>query len=824
MNLGPASEDLLESLRQIRRHPRISVVVAVVLAAALGSLLGIADVARRVLYAPLPYRRPARIVVARDHVSNFLVSAYNWQPNPRASSVFSQIAEYHLKSTILSAGGQNRRILLAYATPQFFSVLGVKMLLGRGLPKTPPPSVEKPVGWLPIVLSYHIWRDEFGGARNIVGRGIRLSFLYPYRFQVVGVAPPGLRFPRGVGAWVPEHLDSFSQLQTPGPPSWADFTIARLKKGFTVPAAEAAIRSWPRNQFFWHWDQSARLTPVRQFLAGESYRLAPMLRLLTGLFLALTIIAAASICRRDFEVRWEDFAIRKMLGCSPGRLMRSRGSELGFIFLAALAGCCPVKVAVANAASRFMRVPEVARGRLTLADTAMVVGALAAILVLVLVPEGVELGAFRFPGVGAGSIQAARSRGGRVPLLTAVATVILVLGAALVAASVAIEHVPTGLNPKGVYVCRVTLPLDRQKYLNSGLAKLSVQDRTRIREGRLVRLRQLTSLDFGLMVDRLKAQPGVASAGVASSAPYSGYRPLTMSVYSSRTPPTATPRAGYLSAQLLAASPGVFPALGMRVLRGRDFVGSAGDRNTVLVNRAMAAEMGTGIASLGRYITEPSLAPPARVVGIVGDVHPQDLFEPPVPTIYYPFGEYGVQDAALIFRTTGEMPYQTAFGLAKTSVESAAPGAIVSRFESLRVMVGSAASLTRFTAGLLLVLAALSLFLVGICAWADSSGEARRREHEIGIRLAVGARPDQVVRLMVRRLAVETLLAVAAGTIVAWWLAAILGYLFHGIEPGAGVFIASAGAVVAYSVIVSAWALAVRVRRCPRDLIASESH
>ncbi|MGH9507599.1 MAG: ABC transporter permease, partial [Terriglobales bacterium] len=228
-NFSVIVEEFLASLRRIRRHPRMPLVLVVALATALGSIVGVTDVAREVLHAPLVYRRPARIVVARDHVSGFLVSAYNWQPNPRAHSVFSRIAEYHFHSTILAAGpGHNRRVMLAYVTPGFFSVLGVKMFIGRGLPNAPPASPRHKIAWLPIVLSYHLWREEFGVARNVVGREIRLNFLYPYRFQVVGVAPRGLRFPRGVDAWIPEHLDSFSVLQTAGPPDWADFTIARL--------------------------------------------------------------------------------------------------------------------------------------------------------------------------------------------------------------------------------------------------------------------------------------------------------------------------------------------------------------------------------------------------------------------------------------------------------------------------------------------------------------------------------------------------------------------------------------------------------------------
>lgn len=813
-------EDAAGAVGRIRRHPRTPAVLAIALAVALGAVTGVLDIARRVLFAPLPYPLAARTVVAGSQLGGFLISYYTWQPNPRAQSVFEGIADVEVHPTILALGSRNRLIQIGRATPGFFSALGVKMALGAGLPRTLPPRTHS-IPWLPIVLSNRLWRDDFAANRGIVGREIRLSFLYPYSFQVVGVAPPGVRFPGRADAWAPIGLQYDPSLT----PSVPDYVVGRLRPGISIAAAEAAIRTWPRNQFLWDWDNSARLVPIRAFLGGAFYRLAPVLWLLTALFLALAIAAAVGLWRQEFRAREKEFWIRKLLGCRPGRLLRSLSIEVAAVFLLALAGACFVRLIVIRVTAGLGHLAAPGSARLGPADAGLALAALAVAAACILIPEGIALDAIRLPGRAGGWPGRMRSAARlRFPLLMTTAAVILVLAAVLLEFSVSMSRINTGLRAQGVFVGHVTLPIDRGKVVDRGFSQIPPDVRGRVLAVRQAHFSQAMDLDFSTILDRIRGQAGVVGAGLTTMVPCSGLGEWSTGVYPSRGPAPKLPRNSdaYVFVNEAAISAGVIPALGMRVLDGHNFPGGSANRNTVLINQAMSRVMGGPAASIGRFLSAPNW-PSARIIGIVNDVRPVNVFSAPVPTIYYPFSQYGQTQADVVVRTAGGMPFSRALSLTQSAARSVVPGAIVSRFQALPAMIRSAATLTRYTASLLLVLAALSLFLVGICVWADAAGQARRREHEIGIRLAVGARQDQVVRLMVRRQAVETFFAVAAGTIVAWWLASILGYLFHGIEPGVGVFTLSAAAVVAYTVIVSTWALARRIRSCPRDLIASES-
>ena len=144
MNWPVVANDVHTAAKRIRRHPKNPLVLVITLAVAVGSVVGIFDLARQVLHAPLPYRQPDRIVVAGETVSPFLVSVYDWQHNPRDHSIFRSIAEYRSQTTLFDSGSGGRKLTIADVTPHFFSVLGVRMALGSGLPDTPPPPPPPP--------------------------------------------------------------------------------------------------------------------------------------------------------------------------------------------------------------------------------------------------------------------------------------------------------------------------------------------------------------------------------------------------------------------------------------------------------------------------------------------------------------------------------------------------------------------------------------------------------------------------------------------------------------------------------------------------------
>lgn len=829
MSLRAISDDAAAAARNLRRHPRNPILLALVISVAIGSLLGIFDCARQILRGGLPFRDPASIVLGDRHSSEFLVSAYNWRPNPRASEVFGELAEFHLETDILDSPSP-RSLLVAYVTPNFFATLGVHMALGTDLPNAAAPAPGAHLDWLPAVISQELWRNGFGADPHIIGREFATKLLYPYRFLVVGVAPPGATFPRGVDAWVPEHLWSMSVVQTGATPNWVETAVARLRPGITAAQAEAAIRTWPRNTFLWTWAGSARLIPLRAYLGGDFYRLAPMLWLLTVLFLALVIAATVSIWGRGFDDQREAFSVRKCLGATPGRLLRSRCLELAAALGAALSLAILARAAILRLTLHAVQLPLASPAAVSPADLGLAAAAIGLIVALIGAREARGLGAVprlrRIRSNAAHEPVALRPAGRlRLPATLVTASIILVTALVLARSAYLASRIDPGLRPGDAFVCDLALPLNEDAAADRGVnPALPETQRSKLVLENLLRFHRQVSFEFSLIAEQIQGRAEVAAAGVISATPYSGYPPTGADVSISAAPGPPQPK-HYHFAHIAAMTAGAIPALGMKLIYGQNFRGAEGaDHDTAIVNQAMARLIAPGAGCLGLYLTLAyPQAPSMRIVGVVGDVHESNLFAPVVPTVYVPFSDYAPSNADLVLRGRSSISYAEAYSTIQSAVRSVAPGAVLTRFRSLSEMVGSAEALTRYTASFLAALAGLGLFLVAVCAWAESTGRVRRREHEIGIRLALGAENSRLAWSMAARDLAPSLLAVCLGALIAYWLSGLLGFLFHGTRPVAGDFILGAALIEALASLASIAALRRAIRRTPSDLISKRT-
>lgn len=833
MSLQSFGDDVVSSIRRIRRHPRNPLILVFMLAVAVGSMMGIFDLAYRALHDGLPYEHPERIVVAGDKVSSFLVSGYNWQPNPFANTIFDRLAEFHLETAELDSASGSKRLLIACITPQFFSVLGVRMELGSDLPDAPAPSPQSVISWLPIVISHNTWRTYFDSDQRIVGREISLKLLSPYHFQVVGVAPPGVRFPTGVDAWVPEHLVSSSMIQTAAPPNWSNATVGRLRPDISVAVAETAIRSWPQKNQMWVWNNTAQLISLRQFLVGEFYNLGPLLWLAAIFFLALTIAAVASIFHLEYEERREEFRIRRILGATPRRLFRTLNIETILILSLALALSFLVRYALTRFTLTYLHLPFELRVGSTGIDVILAFGTAGAVAALIGIGQGRGLQAFAFfnklrDNTDSGAYQSPAVLKFHFPLQVVPATIILIAAILLVRGAYTLIRTDPGLKPAGVFVCEAALPYNQEQYMFSGIDRnLPPKERDQQAKARLEQFRRQMSSYFSLIIRQIKGHAGVTDAGVLSIAPYSGYPAGTQGIYVSRTleRPSSTVM---ITAHLVSMSSGAVPALGMKLLYGRNFTGELddlADQDTVVINEALAERIGPGAASLSQFIIPQAQGPvPARIVGIVQNVHDTDLFTPAEPTVYYPLSQYGISDVDIVFRMSRSMPFQDAYSLLRSSVRSVVPGAITTRFESMDDMVQSAGTLTRYCSYFLSALAVLGVFVAGICAWVRSIAEVRRRQHEIGIRLALGAEAGRIVRLIVGGQAKSSLLAACIGAVIAWWFSRLVSYLLNGVNAsGISNYVFGIATITTFVSLISIWAVRKRIRQNPRDLIGKQS-
>jgi putative ABC transport system permease protein len=807
--------DATAASRRARRHPWSHLAVVLILAVALGTALASFHIASAMLHGPLPYPQADRIVVATKG-GDMLVNYYNWTLNPRADSVFSSLAEYHLESDYLNDGSVRRPWIIACVTPQFFQVLGIGMSIGTGLPDSPPSAAGAKIPWMPLVLSNRAWVRYFHSDRMIVGRWVRLTRLYPFRFEIVGVAPPGVHFPAHVDAWIPEHLTSSSTIQTAGISNWKQYDIGRLRANIGLAQAERIIQGWPPPGELWPPKRIVALAPLRQFVDGPLYRLSTWLWPLTALFLVLALVAAVGVARNDLELRDAEFAIRQSLGGSPGRIFRTYCLELLCqLSVAGIVGAA-IGFTLIRITYSYFGIALSPTGR-TLTNAALLVAVLGLTAAFAAGPLAVRLGIFgggfrhRVSGV----------RIWRPPLQIVAASAILITVVALTHSAYELSRAPTGVRPGGVYVCDVAIPMSAGVFESQGISRnSSMAERDRILNVRVRDLNRLLSFDFARVEARLRGRGGVVGVGLITDAPYSGRASRADFELFGRSPEGTQQR--FLPVHMVSIDAGAIPALGMSIVAGRNL--NAADGNAVIVNEAAAKLTGSAMTALREYF-RPNYpgASWKRIVGVVANAHDDNLLSPVAPTVYLPFRGAAITDVNLVLRTVG-MPSAAMVGQSvRSAVQPAVPGAIVSRVRSLSAMVSEATKPNDYAADYLMALALPGLIMVTICAWTQSASELRRREHEIGVRLTLGARPDQIMRLLLRRDAALGLLAGGIGALFAWWLSDLIRYLYRGGASGALDYFAGVAGVEVLALATSYFVFRRALRRDARDLVSSGS-
>jgi len=810
-----------------------------ILAMGIGSTIGIFDVAHQALHGVLPYRHPDRIAVAVSGLR--LYSPHGFEPNPSLQTIFERCAAYYTESANLDSGSGPQRIQIARVTPQFFSTLGVAML-GPGFSMSIPPGPAPKVAWLPIVISDRLWRTCFASDKGILNHSLELD-IYPNHFQVVGIAPPGVSFPPGVDAWLPTESLTGSVFQSPDPPG-SSSTIGLLRSGLSMASAEARIRAWPLPSWYVAGPtyKTVHLISLPDFLGGELYHLGLILWLATIFFLVLTIMAAMSIFQIELEARRQEFSIRSMLGASPRRLHASFSLDIGLVLLSALIASCLVRYVLSRVTARYLSLPRGLPASVGGIAVAMAVGAVGIVFIATVMGQGRGLvpnsrPVFSISRVwGSKPIKSATkphtvSRPS-FPVQITLAAVVLTTAALVARSAYNLMHIDPGLQPQNAFVCEVALPSSFGKSaLKPPDPKLPLEERKKANQASFKKISQLSNMHFTLILQRLGTNAGVVSDGVISVAPYRGYRGLGMDSYYSRTPwiprPEQPPPANIIHQTLARTmSPGAIPALGMRLIYGNNFSMEGADQPTVIVNQTLAEDLGPGSSALGQYIQiypfQIQGFPPARIIGIVNNVHETGLYSPPQPTVYCPFNEHGQPQVDMVVRTSHNVSGQDILHVIQASVQAIAPDATVSNFSSLSERVQSAGKLTRYCAYYLLALAWLSVFLAGICAWSRSICEIHRRKQEIGIRMALGGTPGNIVQLVLIRGLTLTAIAALAGVIVAWWFSHVLSYLFYGVKLSDPVsYLIGITTIIGFVFIVQAWSIKNAVQCNPSDLMRS---
>jgi putative ABC transport system permease protein len=752
-------KDLRYGFRMLRRKPGFTAVAVLTLALGIGGNTAIFSVVNAVLLRPLPYPEAGRLVSVYESLpqgGKGSVSVPNLLDWRAQSDAFTGIAAYQYGDFNLREEQQPVRAVGTQVTANFFEVLGATPQAGRGFLEGEDQAGRERV----VVLSDKLWRRSYGADPGLVGRDILLG---GEKYQVVGVMPPSVQYPSAsVELWVP-LVFSREQLASRG--SHAFEVLARTRPGVSFEQAQEQMSTIGRVLEKQYPEQEGRgVTLVR--VEEEAVRgVRPALLMLLGavgfvLLIACTNVANLLLARA--AARRKEVAIRSALGAGRWRLMRQFLTES--VLLALLGGAAGLLVALwtlqalSTLASGYLARPgEVGLDWKVLAFTAalsLLTGVVAGLAPALHVSRADVQETLKESGNSGSSARGTWLRSGLAVAEVAAALVLLVGAGLLVKSFLRLQRVETGLRPEGVLTMRVSLPESRYD------------------------TPEKTSIFYREVLGRVSALPGVEAAGVINMLPLQlsgsngeieveGREPL---------PPGRVPLTEYRT-----ASAGYFKALGIPLQAGRLFEPadeSEGVRS-VIVSRELVRTFFPDGDALGKRIRAGG---PHwwTVVGVVGDVKQSSLMQPSRPELLFPYTAYRADGMTLVVRAPSDPAAMTA--AVRGEVQAIDPNQPVYAVRTMEEVIDLSVSNRKLNMVLLSIFAGLATLLAVVGIYSVMSYLVTQHTREIGIRVALGARPANILRLVLGQGLSLTLGGVAVGALAAFGLSRLMSSLLYEVE------------------------------------------
>jgi putative ABC transport system permease protein len=805
--MGTLLNDLRYGLRALGRNPGFTIVGVITLALGIGANTTIFSVINTTLLKPLPFPDSERLVLVWETFgkgpdNQNIVSAPNFWDFQRQSHSFESVAifdsggrGYNLSAT--GTKGEPEQVSGLRVTAGFFPVLGVKPFLGR----TFLPEEELAGRDHEVVLSYGLWKRRYVGDPALVGQTIKVDGA---DFTVVGVMPREFQWqfwsnPRQL--WVPVGYTKTDY----GRDENSFISIGRLKPGVTAAQADAEMRTiaghlaqqYPAEDV----NMGATVQPLADF-GMEGIRTTTLALLAAvGFVLLIACVNVANLLLARGAARQKEFAIRRALGAAGSRIARQLLTES--LLLAAFGGTAGMVLAAWSSAVLF-RVFRLDNLNLPMRaiDSIALDGRVLGFALVVSFFTGALFGlAPAFSALhanindplkegGRGSSQAAGGRLRNVLVTSEVALALVVLcGAGLMIKSITrLVGVDPGLNPKNVLTMQMSVPQEEIYNGPPGLPRFC-QD-----------------LD-----EHVSAIPGVVSVGAVAHMPFAGGgagRGFQIEGQPAAKPGDM-PGAGYS-----VACPNYFRTMGIPILKGREFThqDSLGAPGVIVINETMARKFWPKEDSVGRAIRlGGSDGPRLTVVGVVGDVHYLGLDEPMHPQFFRPYTQGGWPIMNVVVRTTSAPATYTP--LVKKALAEFLPDRPTSGVETMEDIVHDSTGSRRFPMLLLSTFAVLALMLAAVGIVGVVSYSVAQRTHEIGIRMALGARAFDVLNMVVSGSMGWVLAGIAIGIAGSLGLTRLLRDLLYGVRPADPVVL---GAVSVLLTIVAGIASYLPARRAAK--------
>ena len=766
-------QDIRYGLRVLNKHKAFTAIAVFTLALGIGANTAIFSVVNELLLRPLAYRDAERIVMVWEvtpegrHQNS--TSRANFRDWHQQSKSFASMAAFTDQRTNLTGDGEPEEVTAQFANPDLFKVLGVEPILGRSLLPEDAEAGKPRVA----VLSYGLWQRRFGGQPNVIGKSILFNGTPA---SVIGVMPANFQFhiTQRSGTGRPAELWTVLSL---GNGSLAAergrflSVVARLQNGVSTEQATAEMRtiaarlSGEAPEF--NKNFSAEELPLREQFFGNVRRALWLLLGAVGFVLLIACANVANLLLSLATSREKEIALRAALGARRLRIVRQLLTES---FLLALLGSVlglavawlGIKALVAISPRELVNLQSVGLNSSVLLWTLGV--SLLTGIIFGLAPalhiSRLNLNDSLKEGGKGEAMQAngsRRLRGALVISEIALAVVLLTSAGLLVKSFLKLQQVDRGFKAENVLTMVVRLP-----------------------ESRYAEDPQVIGF-FRQTLDHIQALPGVRSAGIVNYLPfYGGLGSSTGFTIEGRPEP---PLGQEPTTDVRVADAGYFPAMGIPVLRGRNFsdVEDKEPKRVVLINEAMARQYFANENPVGKRISVEMFdkPTPTEIVGVVGNVRYESLIDQVEPTVYFAHPDLTYSFMTLVIRTDGD-PAAIAPAVQR-EIRTLDPNQPVSDVRTMNQVMAETVSRSRFNTLLLALFAALATLLSAVGIFGVMNYSVALRTHEIGLRLAIGAQPKQVLLLILRQGFLLTVVGVLIGLVASFALTRLLSSLLFGV-------------------------------------------
>lgn len=755
-------QDLRLALRQLRRSPGFAVLAVLTLAVGIGLSTSMYSVMRGVLLRELPVREQGAVVVAwtrapggtADHLPVAHQDLEAFGARSRVLESIAGVAYQGALEQVMRDAGRAFTTHATWVTGDYFRVLGVSPLHGRTLLPTDDVPGAEPV----VVIGYGFWQRYFGGDPSAVGHAFSWN---GRRYTVVGVLPRGFEYPRGAEVWAPVLPDFPATLEPQAPPgeTMVFDVVGRLRTGMDAEHLRAELAAYLR-------ESDARrpaalrgtlpvVTPLPELVVGDARAGLWMAAAAVALLLLVASVNVANLLLIRGAARSSELAVRSALGAGRGRLVRQLLTESAL--LALLGGVLGLGLALA--VTRLLVVlapPELPRIEMVELDLAVVgfavlataaAALLSGLLPAVLAARG-DLAARLREGTRTGSAgRGARTLREALVVGQVALAIVVVVGAGLLTRSLLLlQRVDLGFDADRVLVVQTSLPPDA---LPARAARAALMDR---------------------VVDRLGELPGVAGVASMPRPPFSAEGGWSAMVSGEGQTPTEQATNPMLNLEVVG--PEYFRTLQIALVAGRPFDERDGAEaaRVAIVSEVVARHVWPGEDALGKRI---KLGPPDgpgewhTVVGVVAETRYRELTAPQ-PSLYLPIPQFGGPvPMSLVIRARADSG--SLLGGVRRVLGAAHPELALVHGGTLRQHMAKPLARPRFNTLLLGSFAAVTLLLAAVGIYGAMAATVRQRSRELGIRLALGARPEQVRTLVLRqglRLAIWGAAIGAAGALL----------------------------------------------------------